>query len=81
MSYASYDKLHNAYPNKKKVTCICLMQVNLNVWVFFQIPYFEDVGTMTLQFMDTLFQRDNLQKSQFFKGLPKIIEKLPKVLV
>ena len=49
--------------------------------VFFQIPYFEDVGTMTLQFMDTLFQRDNLQKSQFFKGLPKIIEKLPKVLV
>lgn len=34
---------------------------------------------MTLQFMDTLFQRDNLQKSQFFKGLPKIISKLPKV--
>ena len=48
--------------------------------LFFQIPYFEDVGSMTLQFMDTLFQRDNLQKSQFFKGLPKIIEKLPKVL-
>lgn len=43
-----------------------------------KIPYFEDVGSMTLQFMDTLFQRDNLQKSQFFKGLPKIIEKLPK---
>ena len=57
------------------------MQVNLNGFFFFQIPYFEDVGTMTLQFMDTLFQRDNLQKSQFFKGLPKIIEKLPKVLV
>lgn len=45
---------------------------------FTKIPYFEDVGSMTLQFMDTLFQRDNLQKSQFFKGLPKIIEKLPK---
>ncbi|CAC5369634.1 SCYL2 [Mytilus coruscus] len=43
-----------------------------------KIPYFEDVGSMTLQFMDTLFQRDNLQKSHFFKGLPKIIEKLPK---
>ncbi|XP_033731107.1 SCY1-like protein 2 [Pecten maximus] len=28
--------------------------------------------------MDSLFQRDNLQKSQFFKGLPKIITKLPK---
>jgi hypothetical protein len=42
--------------------------------LFFQIPYFEDVGTMTLQFMDTLFQRDNLQKSQFFKGLVQVVE-------
>lgn len=51
----------------------------LHILDYFQIPYFEDVGSMTLQFMDTLFQRDNLQKSHFFKGLPKIIEKLPKV--
>ncbi|XP_069132809.1 SCY1-like protein 2 isoform X2 [Argopecten irradians] len=43
-----------------------------------KIPFFEDVGCMTLQYMDSLFQRDNLQKSQFFKGLPKIISKLPK---
>jgi len=34
---------------------------------------------MTLQYMDSLFQQDNLQKSKFFKGLPKIILKLPKV--
>ena len=34
---------------------------------------------MTLQYMDSLFQRDNLEKSQFFKGLPKIISKMPKV--
>ncbi|XP_014768329.1 SCY1-like protein 2 isoform X1 [Octopus bimaculoides] len=43
-----------------------------------KIPFFEDVGSMTLQYLDTLFQRDNLQKSKFFKGLPKIIAKLPK---
>ncbi|KAL3842613.1 hypothetical protein ACJMK2_020606 [Sinanodonta woodiana] len=43
-----------------------------------KIPFFEDVGSSTLHYMDTLFQRDNKQKSQFFKGLPKIITKLPK---
>lgn len=43
-----------------------------------KIPFFEDVGSMTLQYLDTLFQRDNLQKSKFFKGLPKIVSKLPK---
>ncbi|KAK3104032.1 hypothetical protein FSP39_023820 [Pinctada imbricata] len=43
-----------------------------------KIEFFEDVGTMTLQYMDSLFQKDNLQKSQFFKGLPKIIPILPK---
>lgn len=45
----------------------------------FQVDFFDDVGTVTLQFMDTLFQRDNLQKSEFFRGLPKILKKLPKV--
>ncbi|CAH1785559.1 unnamed protein product, partial [Owenia fusiformis] len=43
-----------------------------------KIKFFEDVGSMTLQYLDSLFQRDNLQKSQFFKGLPKILTKLPK---
>lgn len=46
-----------------------------------KIPFFDDVGAMTLQYFDTLFQRDNLQKSQFFKGLPKVIPKLPKRVV
>uniref|UniRef100_A0A8C4QA45 SCY1-like protein 2 n=1 Tax=Eptatretus burgeri TaxID=7764 RepID=A0A8C4QA45_EPTBU len=48
-------------------------------WSF--IPYFEDVGAATLQYLDTLFQRDNLQKSQFFKGLPKVLPQLPKRVV
>lgn len=44
-----------------------------------QIPFFDDVGAVTLQYFDSLFQRDNLQKSQFYKGLPKVLPKLPKV--
>lgn len=46
---------------------------------FLQIPFFDDVGAVTLQYFDSLFQRDNLQKSQFYKGLPKVLPKLPKV--
>jgi hypothetical protein len=44
-----------------------------------QIPFFEDVGAITLLYLDTLMQRDNLEKSQFFKGLPQVVAKLPKV--
>ncbi|KTF74793.1 hypothetical protein cypCar_00036126 [Cyprinus carpio] len=43
-----------------------------------KIPFFDDVGAMTLQYFDSLFQRDNLQKSQFYKSLPKVLPKLPK---
>ncbi|XP_072124302.1 SCY1-like protein 2 [Mobula birostris] len=46
-----------------------------------KIPFFDDIGAMTLQYFDTLFQRDNLQKSQFYKGLPKVLPKLPKRVV
>lgn len=34
---------------------------------------------ITLQYLDMLVQKDNLQKSQFFKGLSKVLEKLPLV--
>lgn len=46
-----------------------------------KIPFFDDVGAVTLQYFDALFQRDNLQKSQFYKGLPKVLPKLPKRVV
>ena len=59
--------------------CLTINPVLYRYLSLFQIPFFEDVGAMTLQYMDSLFQRDNLEKSQFFKGLPKIIEKTPKV--
>uniref|UniRef100_A0A8C7JER4 SCY1 like pseudokinase 2 n=1 Tax=Oncorhynchus kisutch TaxID=8019 RepID=A0A8C7JER4_ONCKI len=52
----------------------------LCVWVL-QIPFFDDVGAVTLAYFDSLFQRDNLQKSQFYKNLPKVLPKLPKRVV
>ena len=42
-----------------------------------QLPYFEDFGVKTLTNLDAQFQWDNLQKSQFYKGLPTVLPKLP----
>lgn len=42
-----------------------------------QLPYFEDFGVKTLTNLDSQFQWDNLQKSQFYKGLPTVLPKLP----
>lgn len=44
---------------------------------FIKIPFFEDVGVKTLTNLDSLLQWDNLQKSQFYKGLPDTLVKLP----
>uniref|UniRef100_A0A2C9JXV3 Protein kinase domain-containing protein n=1 Tax=Biomphalaria glabrata TaxID=6526 RepID=A0A2C9JXV3_BIOGL len=43
-----------------------------------KIPFFEDMACIALQYIDSLYQRENIEKSNFFKGLPKIIECLPK---
>lgn len=42
-----------------------------------QIEYFADVSVKTLNYLDKLFQWDNLQKSQFYKGLPQLMKQLP----
>jgi len=42
-----------------------------------QLPYFDDFGVKTLASLDSQFQWDNLQKSQFYKGLPAVLARLP----
>ena len=42
-----------------------------------KIPFFQDVGAVTLQYLDTLFQWDKAQRTSFYKGLKKVLEKLP----
>ncbi|KAI4489498.1 hypothetical protein M0802_011033 [Mischocyttarus mexicanus] len=44
---------------------------------FIKIEYFMDIGVKTLNYLDKLFQWDNLQKSQFYKGLPKVLKQIP----
>ena len=42
-----------------------------------KVAYFDDVGARTLANLDAQFQWDNLQKSQFYKGLPQVLPRLP----
>lgn len=44
---------------------------------FVKIEYFMDIGVKTLNYLDKIFQWDNLQKSQFYKGLPQLLKQLP----
>ncbi|CAB3987180.1 SCY1 2 isoform X2 [Paramuricea clavata] len=46
-----------------------------------KVRYFDNVAAQTLHYLDTLIQRDNMTKSQFFKSLYKIISMLPKRVV
>ncbi|XP_015793564.1 SCY1-like protein 2 [Tetranychus urticae] len=45
---------------------------------FCKIELFDDVAVRTLQYLDSLFQFDNLERSKFYKGLPEIMTKMPK---
>ena len=75
------NKVLNLFILAQAVTTVCIFFFAWTIFFkkMFKVDFFDDVGTVTLQFMDTLFQRDNLQKSEFFRGLPKILKNLPKV--
>ncbi|OXU18956.1 hypothetical protein TSAR_000013, partial [Trichomalopsis sarcophagae] len=49
-----------------------------DAYQFIKIDYFNDIGVKTLIYLDKLFQWDNLQKSQFYKGLPQILKQFPR---
>jgi len=40
-------------------------------------PFYDDVAAMTLKYLDSLVQRDEITKSQFFKNLYHVLDKLP----
>ncbi|KAG0424765.1 hypothetical protein HPB47_028031 [Ixodes persulcatus] len=43
-----------------------------------ELKFLEDVGVKTLQYLDSLYQWDNLQKSHVYKGLPQVLAQMPK---
>ncbi|KAL9955264.1 hypothetical protein ACROYT_G036562 [Oculina patagonica] len=55
--------------------------VRPDVHMMSKISFFENVAAMTLQYLDSLVQRDEMAKSQFFRGLYKVMSKLPKRVV
>ncbi|XP_074638590.1 SCY1-like protein 2 [Acropora palmata] len=52
-----------------------------DVHLMSKISFFENVAAMTLQYLDSLVQRDDMAKSQFFRGLYKVMSKLPKRVI
>ncbi|KAL5501957.1 hypothetical protein EMCRGX_G008642, partial [Ephydatia muelleri] len=45
-------------------------------------PFFEEVGANTLKYLDTLVEKGDMEKSQFFKkSLSRVITKLPKRVI
>ena len=63
----------------KKYHCLSYYLRLKYIFEKFKIPFFDDVAVKTLEYLDSSFQQDNLQKSLFFKSLPQIIDKLPQV--
>jgi SCY1-like protein 2 len=42
-----------------------------------ETPYFQDIGVKTLSYLDAMYQWDNVQKTQFYKGLSQVLPRLP----
>ncbi|KAG8180477.1 hypothetical protein JTE90_026639 [Oedothorax gibbosus] len=61
-----------------KMLLNCTAELRPDAFQTSKLSMFEDVGVKTLQYLDSLYQWDNLQKSQFYRGLPQVIAKMPK---
>lgn len=49
-----------------------------NIVQYQKLALFEDVQVRTLQYLDSIFKMDSLEKVKFYKGLPEILELMPK---
>ena len=91
LSSSRIKKLHAVINNSDRELC-CIpedsryhIKLLLSVDKFFRpdavafskLNIFEDIHVRTLQYLDSLFQWDNLEKANFYKGLPEILNAMP----
>ncbi|XP_065646928.1 SCY1-like protein 2 isoform X3 [Hydra vulgaris] len=74
------DQLHNI-PLNVRDHCILLLSpashLRPDAASTITHQFFDDVSAMTLKYMDSLVQRNDMTKSQFFKNLHHVLDKLP----
>lgn len=75
------DSNFNMIPLDSRHAVRCLLHpdptMRMDAHQFSQITIFEDILIRTLEFLDSSFQWDNLEKSKFYKGLPEIMVRMP----
>lgn len=74
---ASYDCIPDDSRHHVKLLLSSDPTLRPDAHQFSKLAIFEDVLVRTLQYLDALYQWDNLQKSKFYKGLPEIMSQMP----
>ncbi|KAK9498718.1 hypothetical protein O3M35_003291 [Rhynocoris fuscipes] len=77
MNERSFTKIPEGFRNLVKMMLHSSPELRPDEHEFLKAEFFEDVGVKALNYLDSLFQWDNKQKSHFYKGLPQILEQLP----
>lgn len=77
----SKESNFNMIPVDSRHAVKCLLHpdpsMRMDAHQFSQTAIFEDILIRTLEYLDSLFQWDNLEKSKFYKGLPEIMVRMP----